>query len=124
MYSIKQTSDSFNTFYQVFLNGVIVAQRDSLEDAQEYVASKVQCEMSLNFSKVTVNAAAKASVELCTSVVDELHIIADFENNDCAACAYELFEGVLFLKHNWSGLELPHIITNEKELREVIKLVK
>lgn len=124
MYSIKQANDSFNTLYQVFLNGVIVAQRSSLEEAQEYIASKVQGEISLDFSKATVNAAAKASVELCTSVANELHIIADFENNDCAACAYELFEGVLFLKHNWSSLELPCTITNEKELRKVIKLVK
>lgn len=123
MYTIKASSHTLGNFYQVLLNNTIVAQFDSLLDAQEYVADKVKGELSLHFTKTTIKAAQKANVELCIAFDDELHLIKDSENNDCATCSYTLVDGVLFLGNNWSNLELPAMILNEKELRQVIKVV-
>lgn len=123
MYTIKAASHSQGNFYQVLLNNVIVAQFDSLIDAQEYIAVKVKNDLSLDFTKITNNTAKKSNVELCIAFEDELHLIKDSENNDCAACAYKFVDGVLFLVNNWDNLELPEMILNEKELRQVIKAV-
>lgn len=123
MYTIKAASHSLGNFYQVLLNDVIVAQFDSLNEAQEYVANKLKSDLSLDFSKATIKAAQKVNVELCIAFDDELHLIKDSENNDCATCAYKLVDGALFLVNNWSSLELPAMILNEKELRQVIKAV-
>lgn len=123
MYTIKAASHSLGKFYQVLLNDVIVAQFDSLVDAQEYVADKVKSDMALDFTKATAKVAQKLNVELCIAFDDELHLIKDSENNDCATCSYKFVDGVLFLVNNWSSLELPTMILNEKELRKVIKAV-
>lgn len=123
MYTIKAASHTAGNFYQVLLNDTIVAQFDLLTDAQEYIAGKVKSDLSLDFTKTTTKAAQKANVELGIAFDDELHLIKDSENNDCATCAYKLVDGVLFLENNWSNLELPEMILNEKELRQVIKLV-
>lgn len=123
MYTIKAASHSLGKFYQVLLSDTIVAQFDSLVDAQEYVADKVKSDLSLDFTKTTIKAAQKANVELCIAFDDELHLIKDSENNDCASCSYKLVAGVLFLVDNWSNVELPAMILNEKELRQVIKTV-
>lgn len=123
MYTIRAASHTQGHFYQVLLNDTIVAQFDSLVESQEYVAGKVKSEITLDFTKTTVKAAQKANVELGIAFDDELHLIKDSENNDCAACAYKLVDGVLFLVNNWSNLELPKMILNEKELRQIIKSV-
>lgn len=123
MYTIKAASHSLGNFYQVLLNDVIVAQFDSLTDAHEYVAAKVKSDLSLDFIKTTVKTAQKYNVELCIAFDDELHLIKDSVNNDCASCAYKLIDGVFFLMNNWGNLELPEMILNEKELRQVIKVV-
>lgn len=121
MYTIKADSHTLGNFYQVLLNDAIVAQFDSLVEAQEYVADKVKSDLSLDFTKATIKAAQKANVELCIAFDDELHLIKDSENNDCAACSYKLVGGVMFLVDNWSNVKLPTMILNEKELRKVIK---
>lgn len=123
MYTIKAASHSLGNFYQVLSDNVIVAQFDSLVDAQEYVAIKVKSDLSLDFSKTTNNTAKKYNVELGIAFDDELHLIKDSVNNDCASCAYKFVDGVLFLVNNWDNLELPEMILNEKELRQVIKVV-
>lgn len=123
MYTIKETSHSLGNFYQVSFNDTIVAQFDSLLDAQEYVADKVKGDLSLDFTKATIKAAQKENVELCIAFDDELHLIKDSENNDCAACSYKFIDDVLFLDNNWSNLELPAMILNEKDLKQVIKAV-
>lgn len=120
-YTIKQAQDSVKTFYQVTLSNTIVAQMSSLEEAQEYVTSKVEGEINFDFSKTTINAANKKKIELCTSIEDELHIIVNPEENDCAVVAYTLVDGVLFLTKQWDNTKsFPSIICNEKELRKVI----
>lgn len=123
MYTIKAASHSLGNFYQVLLNDTIVAQFDSLLESQEYIAGKVKSDLSLNFSKATIKAAQKANVELCIAFEDELHLIKDSENNDCATCSYKFVDGVLFLNNNWSNLELPAMILNEKDLKQVINVV-
>lgn len=121
MYNIKAASHSLGNFYQVLSNDVIVAQFDLLTEAQEYVADKVKSDMTLDFTKTTIKAAQKVNVELCIAFNDELHLIKDSENNDCAACSYKFVDGVLFIENNWGNVELPVMILNEKELRQVIK---
>lgn len=123
MYTIKAASHTLGNFYQVLYNNAIVAQFDSLIEAQEHVAGKLKNDLSLDFTKTTAKTAKKSNVELCIAFEDELHLIKDSENNDCAACAYKFVDGVLFLVYNWDNLELPEMILNEKELRQVIKLV-
>jgi len=123
MYTIKAAVHTLGNFYQVLFNNVIVAQFDSLIEAQEYTAAKVKSDLTLDFTKTTANAAKKHNVELCIAFDDELHLIKDFEHNECAACAYQLIDGALFLVNNWDNLELSEMILNEKELRQVIKLV-
>lgn len=123
MYTIKAASHSLGNFYQVLLNGTIVAQFDSLIESQEYIADKVKSDLSLDFTKSTIKAAQKENVELCIAFDDELHLIKDSENNDCATCSYKFIDGVLFLDNNWGNVELPAMILNEKELRQVIKTV-
>ena len=65
MYTIKQTSDSFNTFYQVWNDGVIVSQADDFDSCLEYVNSNSNQLDTIELSKATVNLATKLNIGLC-----------------------------------------------------------
>lgn len=78
----------------------------------------------MKFSKVTLNFANKRNVELCTSIDNELHLIVNPDENDCASVAYEILEDdTMVILNKWCKLELPEVIKDEKALREVIKLL-
>lgn len=64
MYTIKQTSDSFHTFYQVWNDGVIVAQADNFDSCLDYVNENSNQLDKLELSKATVNLANKLNMSL------------------------------------------------------------
>lgn len=60
MYTIKQAQDSNNTFYQVFLNGVIVKQSEDFQSCLDYVESKNPEQFeTFDLSKSVIKLAAK-----------------------------------------------------------------
>lgn len=123
MYNFSQVKDSFNTFFQVFLNGMVVAQFENVESCHEYISSKTKGDITLDFSKTIVNTSVKFDVELCTSIKDEIHFIKNPENNDCASASYELVDGTLFLTKQWdTSKSLPQVVSTVKELKKLIKL--
>ena len=65
MYTIKQVSDSFHTFYQVSLNGVIVKQSDNFNSCLDYVNENSNQLDTIKLSKATVNLATKLNIGLC-----------------------------------------------------------
>ena len=66
MYTIKQVQDSNNTFYQVFLNGVIVKQSEDFQECFDYVESKDSNQFeTFELSKTVMNLAAKNNKAVC-----------------------------------------------------------
>ena len=66
MYTIKQAQDSNNTFYQVFLNGVIVKQSEDFQECFDYVESKDSNQFeTFELSKTVMNLAAKNNKAVC-----------------------------------------------------------
>lgn len=66
MYTIKQAQDSNNTFYQVFLNGVIVKQSEDFQKCFDYVDSKnAEQFKTFELSKSVTNLAAKNNKAVC-----------------------------------------------------------
>lgn len=65
MYTIKQTSDSFHTFYQVWFDGVIVSQAEDFDSCLDYVNKHSNQLGAIKLSKATVNLATKLNVGLC-----------------------------------------------------------
>ena len=78
----------------------------------------------MKFSKTTYNMATKYNVELCTSIDNELHIIVDPENNDCASASYEIHKnGTMSILNNWTTNTLPDVLQDEKDLRSLVKFL-
>ena len=65
MYTIKKTSDSFNTFYQVWNDGVIVSQADDFDSCLDYVNENSNQLDTIELSKATANLATKLNIGLC-----------------------------------------------------------
>lgn len=66
MFTIKQAQDSNNTFYQVFLNGVIVKQSEDFQECFDYVASKDSNQLeTFELSKAVMNLVAKNNKAVC-----------------------------------------------------------
>lgn len=65
MYTIKQTSDSFHTFYQVWSDGIIVSQADDFDSCLDYVNENSNQLDTIELPKATVNLANKLNIGLC-----------------------------------------------------------
>lgn len=65
MYTIKQTSDSFNTFYQVWNDGIICFQAYNFDSCLKYVNENSNQLDAIELSKDTVNLATKLNIGLC-----------------------------------------------------------
>ena len=66
MYTIKQAQDSNNTFYQVFLKGVIVKQSEDFQECFDYVESKDTNQFeTFELPKSVMKAAAKNNKAVC-----------------------------------------------------------
>ena len=64
MYTIKQVQDSFNTFYQVTLNGVICFQADNYDACLAYVNANSDKTGTIELSKAVINLATKNEIGL------------------------------------------------------------
>lgn len=73
MYTIKQTSDSFHTFYQVWNDGVIVSQSDDFDSCLEYVNKHTNQLDKIELSKATVSLADKLNIGLCLDLNTEVY---------------------------------------------------
>lgn len=75
MYTIKQASDSFNTFYQVYLNEVICFQAGEFDSCISYVNDHSNQLDKIELSKCTVSLSSKLNISLCldlnTNVYDK-----------------------------------------------------
>ena len=65
MYTIKQTSDSLNTFYQLWNDDVIVSQADNFDSCLDYVNANSNQLDKIELSKATVTLANKLNIGLC-----------------------------------------------------------
>lgn len=65
MYTIKQTSDSINTFYQVWNGGVICFQADNFDSCLDYVNANSNQLDTIELSKATVTLSTKLNIGLC-----------------------------------------------------------
>lgn len=64
MYTIKQASDSFHTFYQVWNDGIIVSQADGFDSCLDYVNENSNQLGTIELSKATVNLTTKLGMAL------------------------------------------------------------
>lgn len=78
----------------------------------------------MEISKTTLNMAEKRNIELCERFDNELHIIINPEENDCACVSYQLSEDKTqynLLKVWDNTYSYPEVIKDEKALRDLIK---
>lgn len=78
----------------------------------------------MKLSNTVLKMAKKRNIELCECFDNELHIIINPEENDCACVAYQLNEDKTDyqLLHMWDKSFLyPEVIKDEKTLKDLVK---
>ena len=81
----------------------------------------------MKLSNTVLKMAEKRKIELCECFDNELHIIVNPEDNDCACVAYQLNEDKTkyHLLHVWDDcFSYPEIIKDEKTLKELLKQIE